>query len=80
MENDLLHYVRERCRSCWIARAAPFCFGAEMGMSFMENDYRWHGRAPSREEVAKALAESDAFEAVPPAAVPSVRPPKKENL
>ncbi len=27
------------------------------GVSFMENDYRWHGKAPNPEEVKKALAE-----------------------
>lgn len=27
------------------------------GVSFMENDYHWHGKAPSKEEAAKALTE-----------------------
>ena len=27
------------------------------GVSFMENDYRWHGKPPNREEAQKALAE-----------------------
>ena len=27
------------------------------GVSFMENDYRWHGKAPTPEEAAKALEE-----------------------
>ncbi|MDO8583439.1 MAG: transketolase, partial [bacterium] len=27
------------------------------GVSFMENDYRWHGKAPTKEEAEKALAE-----------------------
>ncbi|MFT4326077.1 MAG: transketolase [Candidatus Woesearchaeota archaeon] len=27
------------------------------GVSFMENDYRWHGKAPSQEELERALAE-----------------------
>jgi len=27
------------------------------GVSFMEHDYRWHGRAPDREEARRALAE-----------------------
>ncbi len=27
------------------------------GVSFMENDYRWHGKPPNAEEAAKALAE-----------------------
>jgi transketolase len=27
------------------------------GVSFMENDYRWHGKPPNREETEKALAE-----------------------
>lgn len=27
------------------------------GVSFMENDYRWHGKAPTAEEAKKALAE-----------------------
>lgn len=27
------------------------------GVSFMENDYRWHGKAPNKEEATKALEE-----------------------
>ena len=27
------------------------------GVSFMENDYIWHGKPPNKEEAAKALAE-----------------------
>jgi transketolase len=27
------------------------------GVSFMENDYRWHGKPPNKEEAAKALVE-----------------------
>jgi len=29
------------------------------GVSFMENDWRWHGKAPSKEEAQKALGELD---------------------
>lgn len=28
-----------------------------MGVSFMENDYKWHGKAPNREEAEKAISE-----------------------
>ncbi|MFH1200090.1 MAG: transketolase [Candidatus Micrarchaeota archaeon] len=35
-----------------IARTIP-----GKGVSFMENDYRWHGKPPNPEEMAKALAE-----------------------
>ncbi len=35
-----------------IARTTP-----GKGVSFMENDYRWHGRAPTGEEARKALSE-----------------------
>ena len=31
------------------------------GVSFMENDYRWHGAAPTKEEAEKALRELDDF-------------------
>ena len=27
------------------------------GVSFMERDYKWHGKAPKKEEAEKALAE-----------------------
>ncbi len=30
---------------------------AGKGVSFMENDYRWHGKAPTKEEAQKALGE-----------------------
>jgi transketolase len=30
------------------------------GVSFMENTYQWHGKAPSREEAARAIAEVEA--------------------
>jgi transketolase len=30
---------------------------AGKGVSFMENDYRWHGKAPDDAELAKALEE-----------------------
>lgn len=33
------------------------------GVSFMENDYHWHGKPPGKEEAAKALAELKAEEA-----------------
>ena len=29
------------------------------GVSFMENDYRWHGKAPNQEEAERALSELD---------------------
>ena len=32
------------------------------GVSFMENDYHWHGKAPNKEEAAKALIELKAEE------------------
>ena len=32
------------------------------GVSFMENDYRWHGKPPNKEEAEKALAELRAVE------------------
>ena len=35
-----------------IARTVP-----GKGVSFMENDYRWHGKPPNAEEAAKALKE-----------------------
>ncbi len=31
------------------------------GVSFMENDYRWHGKAPNQEEAVKALEELKAY-------------------
>ena len=31
------------------------------GVSFMENDYTWHGKPPNVEQAAKALAELDAL-------------------
>ncbi|HZJ18022.1 MAG TPA: transketolase [Patescibacteria group bacterium] len=33
-----------------------------MGVSFMENDYKWHGKAPSKEEAQKAIAELKALQ------------------
>ena len=33
------------------------------GVSFMENDYRWHGQPPKPEQAAQALAELDALAA-----------------
>ena len=38
------------------------------GVSFMENDYRWHARVPNEVELAAALSEVDAGE-MPPEAV-----------
>ena len=35
-----------------IARTVP-----GKGVSFMENDYHWHGKPPTKEEAEKALAE-----------------------
>lgn len=32
------------------------------GVSFMENDYTWHGKAPNKEQAEKALADIDAME------------------
>lgn len=43
--------VRER-PTCIIAHTIPGC-----GVSFMENDYTWHGKPPNAEEAAKALSE-----------------------
>lgn len=37
---------------CFIARATP-----GKGVSFMEGDYKWHGRAPNSEQAKKALNE-----------------------
>ena len=30
------------------------------GVSFMENDYKWHGKPPKHEEAEKALKELEA--------------------
>ena len=38
--------------ACIIAHTIP-----GKGVSFMENDYRWHGKAPGKEETKRALAE-----------------------
>ncbi|MFH1047985.1 MAG: transketolase [Patescibacteria group bacterium] len=38
--------------TCIIARNIPGC-----GVSFMENDHRWHGRSPNEQETTQALAE-----------------------
>lgn len=44
---------RERKRpTVIIAKTVP-----GMGVSFMENDYKWHGKAPNKEEAEKAINE-----------------------
>lgn len=43
--------VRER-PTCIIAHTIPGC-----GVSFMENDYTWHGKPPNKEEAKMALGE-----------------------
>src|SRR3989339_339679 len=43
--------------TCIIAKNIPGC-----GVSFMENDHKWHGLAPNNEETERALAELQAVE------------------
>ncbi len=42
--------------TCIIAHTIP-----GKNVSFMENDYLWHGKAPNKEEAAKAIQELDAL-------------------
>ncbi len=42
---------------CIIARTTP-----GKGVSFMENDYNWHGKPPNKEELEKALQELKSLE------------------
>jgi len=58
------HNIAEIISACGKARAIsekPVCIIAHTipgkGVSFMERDYTWHGRAPKAEEAAAALAE-----------------------
>ena len=42
---------------CFIAKSTP-----GKGVSFMEGDYHWHGKAPSEKEAQKAIEELDILE------------------
>jgi len=46
----------QKMPTCIIAYTTP-----GKGISFMEYDYRWHGKAPSPEEAHRALAELEVF-------------------
>jgi transketolase len=51
---DAIHIAKEHAGipSVIIAKTIP-----GKGVSFMENDYKWHGKAPNKEEAEKALLE-----------------------
>lgn len=46
------HLFRSDAPDVILARTTP-----GKGVSFMENDYHWHGQAPSPDEAKRALAE-----------------------
>lgn len=60
--NQIVHAFKETKKM----KGKPLCFVAESvpgkGVSFMEGDYHWHGKAPSKEEAQKALLELEEIE------------------